>query len=206
MSLAQSQLPITDDEYLALERKSEERHEYLDGTVYAMAGESLEHGTICMNLSRIISSQLLGKPCQAFSKDIKVRSGPRPESRRSTKGLYSYPDLVVVCGEPEFHDEHRDVLLNPRVIIEVLSPTTEAYDRGQKFLRYRAWLPSLTEYLLVSQDQPLIERFIRHDGGEWAILPAVAELEGKIEVVSIGCVLPLKEVYDRIVFPEPASE
>jgi Uma2 family endonuclease len=94
MSLAQSPLPITADEYLAMERKSEERHEYLDGTVYAMAGESLEHGTICMNLSRIISSQLLGKPCQAISKDIKVRSGPRPKSRRSTKGLYSYPDLV----------------------------------------------------------------------------------------------------------------
>jgi Uma2 family endonuclease len=206
MSLAQSQLPITDDEYLALERKSEERHEYLDGTVYAMAGESLEHGTICMNLSRIISSQLLGKPCQAFSKDIKVRSGPRPKSRGSTKGLYSYPDLVVVCGEPEFHDEHRDVLLNPRVIIEVLSPATEAYDRGLKFLRYRTWLPSLTEYILVSQDQPLIERFIPHQDSEWRIAPPVSELEGSVEVVSIGCVLPLKEVYDRIVFPEPASE
>src|SRR5258708_38380196 len=100
MSLAQSQLPCTAEEYLVLERQSEERHEYLDGTVYAMAGESLEHGDICTNLTVIIGNQLLGKQCRVLSKDMKVRSGPKPESRKTTKGLYPYPDLVIVCGKP----------------------------------------------------------------------------------------------------------
>ena len=133
MSLPKSETISTVEEYLVLERESEERHEYLDGLIYLMAGESPEHGDICMNLSRIVSSQLLGSPCRAWSKDTKVRSGPSTESRRSAKGLYSYPDLVIVSGEPKFHDQHRDVLVNPRVIIEVLSQTTEAFDRGAKW-------------------------------------------------------------------------
>jgi Uma2 family endonuclease len=206
MSLAQSQFPCTAEEYLALERRSDERHEYLDGNVYAMAGETLEHGIICINLTRIISNQVLGKPCQVLSKDMRVRSGPSPEPRRITKGLYSYPDLVVVCGEPEFQDDHRDILLNPRVIIEVLSPTTEAYDRGQKFLRYRTWLGSLIEYLLVSQNQPLIEQFTRRGDSEWGIAQPVSELQDSVNVPSIGCVLPLAEVYDRITFPSATPE
>ena len=144
MSLAQSEPLCTVEEYLALERKAEERHEYLDGHVYAMAGESLEHGITCTNLTGIIRTQLLGKPCRVLSKDMKVRTGPHPESRRITKGLYSYPDLVIFCGGPEFHDDHRDVLLNPRVIIEVLSPTTEAYDRGPE-------IPSIS-YMAVVAD------------------------------------------------------
>src|SRR5215813_724441 len=201
MSPPPSEPLCTVEEYLALERKAEERHEYLDGHVYAMAGEPLEHGTICFNLARIIGNQLLGKQCRALSKDMKVRSGPYPESRKITRGLYSYPDLVIFCGAPEVHDNHRDVLLNPRVIIEVLSPTTEAYDRGQKFLRYRAWLSSLTDYVLVSQNQPLIELFSRHGNGEWGIIPPVGDLQGSIAIPSIGCVLPLAEVYDGVAFP-----
>jgi len=200
MSLAESERLCTVEEYLAQERKSEERHEYLDGQVYAMAGESLEHGIICSNLTGIIRSQLLGKPCRVLSKDIKVRSGPQPESRKITKGLYSYPDLVVFCGGPEFHDQHRDVLLNPRVIIEVLSSTTEAFDRGQKFLRYRTWLSSLTDYVLVSQNQPLIEPFSRREDREWGIVPPAGDLQGSIAIPSIGCVLPLAEVYDGVAF------
>src|SRR5437763_14813782 len=112
MSLPHLQELYTPAEYLALERVAEERHEYLDGEMYAMAGESPEHGAICINLSRIISTQLLGRSCQAFAKDMKVRSGPAPQLRRTQKGLYSYPDLIVVCGALQFHDEHRDVLLN----------------------------------------------------------------------------------------------
>src|SRR5215813_5130532 len=139
MGLAQSQAPYTIEEYLALERAAEERHEYWDGGIYAMGGESLEHGRICTNLSRIISNQLVGKPCELLIKDMKVRSGPDPQPRRVTKGLFSYPDLLVVCGEPQFHDQYRDVLLNPAVIIEVLSDTTEAFDRGEKFRRYRTY-------------------------------------------------------------------
>ena len=200
MSLPQSYVSYSVDEYLALEREAEERHEYLDGQIYEMAGESPTHGTICMNLSRIISTQLLGTPCQAFSKDTKVRSGPTPKGRYLTKGLYSYPDLLVVCGEMKFQDEHRDVLLNPTVIIEVLSPTTEAFDRGEKWVRYQTWLPELTDYVLVSQARPQIDHFHRQPSGEW-IYSLVNNLEATFHLTSIDCTLPLTDVYDRIVFP-----
>jgi Uma2 family endonuclease len=122
MSLPRAQTRHSVEEYLALERESEERHEYLDGQIYAMAGESPEHGAICTNIGGQLYAQLRGKRCQVFSKDMKVRSGPAPKLGQTTKGLYSYPDLLVVCGGLKFHDEHRDVLVNPAVIIEVLSP------------------------------------------------------------------------------------
>ena len=150
MSLPQLTIRYTVEEYLGLERASEDRHEYLDGDIYAMAGESPEHGAICMNLSVSIGAQLRGTPCQAFAKDMKVRSGPVPRPGAPMKGLFSYPDLVVVCGAMQFHDQFRDVLLNPSCIIEVLSDSTEAFDRGEKFRRYRTWLPTLTDYLLVA--------------------------------------------------------
>src|SRR5436853_7901529 len=166
MSLPQSQPLYTVEEYLALEREAEERHEYLDGFIYAMAGESPNHGAICVNLVAQLHNQLRGTPCQVFSKDMKVRSGPIPKTRYTTKGLFSYPDLLIVCGELQFHDKHQDVLLNPTVIIEVLSPTTEAFDRGKKFRRYRMHIPTLTDYIVVSQDRPLIEHFARQDNGQ----------------------------------------
>jgi Uma2 family endonuclease len=128
------------EEYLALERASEERHEYLDGLVYAMAGESGEHGDISVNLVREVSVQLRGTSCRARTKDTKVLSGPRPIHTRSKQGLFSYPDLVVICGEPQYHDEFTDVILNPAVIIEVLSESTESFDRGEKFHRYQVWI------------------------------------------------------------------
>lgn len=205
MALAQSQLRYTVAEYLALERKSEERHEYLDGYIYAMAGESPNHGTICMSLSRIVSTQLLGTPCQAFAKDTKVRSGPNPLSGHTRKGLFSYPDLLVVCGEMKFHDQHRDVLLNPTVIIEVLSESTEAFDRGGKFLRYQTWNPTLTDYLLVSQASPLVEHLVRQRDGGWSHYFHQG-LEQTLLIRSIDCTLQLAEVYDRIVFPAETDE
>jgi Uma2 family endonuclease len=161
MSWPQSQPRSTVEEYLALERASEARHEYLDGEIYAMAGESPDHGAIGANIGGQLYAQLRGTPCQVFSKDMKVRSGPEPNPLRPPKGLYSYPDLLVMCGEMRVHDEHRDVLLNPTVIIEVLSPTTEVFDRGEKWARYQAWLLSLTDYLLVSQSKPMIEHYRR---------------------------------------------
>ena len=206
MSPPKSETRYTVEEYLAMERESEERHEYLDGIVYAMAGESPEHGEICMNLSRIISAQLMGKPCRARSKDSKVRNGPIPKTCHTTKGLYSYPDLLVVCGEPEFHDKYRDVLLNPKVIIEVLSPTTEAFDRGEKFLRYRTFVESLTDYLVVVQSRSLIEHFARQPNGQWVIAATATEISRSVELTSIDCVLGLSKVYDRIVFPAPTDE
>ena len=200
MSLPQTELMYSVEEYLAIERKTEERYEYLDGVIYDMAGESPAHGAICINIAGQLYAQLRGKPCQAFSKDTKIRSGPAPKTRRSSKGLYSYPDLVVVCGELQHSDEHRDVLLNPSVIIEVLSPTTEAFDRGEKWLRYQTWLPTLTDYVLVSQIAPHIDHFGRLPDGPWIYTPAVG-LEAVLRLDSINCALPLADVYDRVVFP-----
>jgi Uma2 family endonuclease len=205
MSLQRSYARYSVEDYLAIERDSEERHEYLDGEIYEMAGESPEHGRICINMSGILYAQLRGKPCEAFSKDMKVRSGPIPKPGRTTKGLYSYPDLLVVCGELKFHDEHRDVLLNPKVIIEVISPSTEAFDRGEKWIRYQTWLPELTDYLLVSQSTPQIDHFHRQAGGEWRY-SLMNQLEGSLQLQSIDCTLPLTDVYDRIVFPVEATE
>ncbi len=192
----------TEDEYLALERASQERREYLDGQIYLMAGESEAHGTICINLTIEIGAQLKGTSCRAFSKDTKVRSGPLPKSRYSAEGFYSFPDLLVVCGERRYLDEHRDVLLNPKVIIEVLSPSTEAFDRGEKFARYREHLDSLTDYVVVAQSQPLIEHFAQDENGQWVIAATATDLSASVVINSIGCTLKLSEVYDRIVFSE----
>jgi Uma2 family endonuclease len=196
----------TEDEYLALERASQERREYLDGQIYLMAGESEAHGTICINLSIEFGCQLKGTPCRAFSKDTKVRSGPLPKSRYSAQGLYSFPDLLVVCGEGQYLDEHQDVLLNPKVIIEVLSPSIEAFDRTEKFVRYRTYLDSLTDYILVAQSQALMEHFARDENGQWVIAATATELSGTVVINSIGCTLRLVDVYDRIVFPVPNDE
>jgi Uma2 family endonuclease len=201
MPLLHAQLLSTVEEYLALERASEERHEYLDGQIYAMAGESLAHGDICANLVITLGVQLRGSPCRVLTKDTKVRSGPLPKPRQIFKGLFSYPDLVIVCGELQFHDHYRDVLLNPTVIIEVLSPNTEAFDRGEKFRRYRLFNPSLSDYVLVAQDQPLIEHFVRQNQDQWLLAASVSELSGRMTLASIQCTLQLAEVYDRLVFP-----
>lgn len=205
MSLPHSRLRYTVQEYLALERASEARHEFLDGQIYAMAGESPAHSDICTNLVAELRAQLRGTPCRVWSKDVKVRSGPAPQTGRSTKGLFSYPDLVVVCGEPQFHDEHRDVLLNPTVIIEVLSPSTEAFDRGEKWSRYQTWLPSLTHYVLVSQSKPQLEHYLRQPNGEW-LYSSVKDPEGSLHLTSVDCALRLAEVYDRVVFPGQTPE
>jgi Uma2 family endonuclease len=203
MALPQSDLRCTVEEYLALERASEERHIFLDGVVFAMAGESPDHGTISMNLSIRVGTQLLGTPCRAFSKDMKVRSGPARSN--TAKGLYSYPDLVVVCGEMSFHDQRRDVLVNPTVIIEVLSESTEAFDRGAKFLRYQIWNPTLSDYLLVWQTSPIIEHFVREARGAWKYTPYQG-IEQRVSIESISCVLHLADVYDRIDFSTAETE
>ncbi|MGH9843198.1 MAG: Uma2 family endonuclease [Blastocatellia bacterium] len=197
----------TEDEYLAFERKAEERSEYVDGVIYKMAGESPEHGRISANLVRLVGNRLIGTDCQDFTKDMKVRSGPLPRNPRNTKGLYSYPDLVVVCGKLQVLDEYRDVLINPSVIIEVLSDSTEKFDRKQKFLRYQKYLPVLTDYVLVSQDEPLIEILYRETSAfaSWRYFFADG-LESAIRIPSIDCELKLAEVYYRITFPLPEVE
>jgi len=174
-----------------MERQADVRHEYIDGEVFAMAGESLEHSTICFNIAVLIGAQLRGKPCRGFSPNMKVRTSP--------SGLYTYPDLAVVCGEPVFHDQQRDVLVNPKVVVEVLSPSTEGYDRGGKWIRYQQ-IETLTDYLLIAQDQSLIEHYTRQADGKW-LYSAVGDLADSVQLPSIDCRLPLVEVYDRIRFP-----
>ena len=190
MSLQRAMAVFTPEEYLDLERQSEIRHEFLDGTVYAMSGESPAHSTICFNLAGILHLQLRSTNCRGFSPNMKVRAGEA--------GLYAYPDLAVVCGEPTFHDKHKDVLLNPTVIFEVLSRSTQAYDRGEKFERYKS-IETLRDYVLVSQDRPRLEHFSLQSDGSWAH----AELEGvdaALTLDSINCHVALADIYDRIDF------
>jgi len=185
-------LPVfTPEEYLDLERSSEIRHEYLDGFVYAMAGESPAHSTICFNLAVTVGTQVKDTPCRGFSPNMKVRAGK--------SGLYAYPDLMIVCGEPILHDERGDVIANPTVIFEVLSPSTEAYDRGEKFLRYRTEIETLQDYVLVAQDRPLIEHFSRQTDGAW-LQSEINGLAGVLALPSIDCRIALADVYNRLAF------
>lgn len=197
--MAQPLSRYTIDQYLAMERASDVRHVFLDGQIFAMAGESLEHGTITVNLIGVLFPQLKGKPCRALTKDTKVRSGPILTAGETSKGLFSYPDIVVVCEEPKFHDAFEDVILNPTAIIEVLSPSTEQFDRGEKWTRYQTWNPTLRDYLLVSQNQPQIDHYARLDEGKWTYQRHVG-LEATVTIASIGCVLKLADVYDRVTF------
>ena len=185
-------------EYLAFERTACDRHEYLDGLIYAMAGESLAHGRLCTNLTMLLATHLRGTPCEVLSKDTKVRSGPaRADSR---EGLYSYPDVVVVCGAPQSADDSPEVLEHPRVLIEVLSPTTAAFDRGEKWDRYRTWLPSLQDYVLVAQDRPAIEHWHRQPDGTWHAA-LIEGLGAMLRLASIDCSLLLQDIYERVVLP-----
>lgn len=201
MSMPKPRPLVTVDQYLARERAAEERHEYLDGQIHAMAGESPNHGDISANLVIALGSQLKGKPCRLRTKDTKVRSGPTPMSGQSTHGLFSYPDLVIICGEPEYHDAYQDVILNPTAIVEVLSPATEAFDRGAKFRRYQTWNPTLTNYLLVSQDQAEIEHFHHQADGSWTF-QRIAGQASSVAIPSIGCTLKLADVYERVTFAQ----
>lgn len=199
MGLPKPKPRFTVDEYLEMERKAEERHIYLDGEIFAMAGESIPHGNITVNTLSSLHQQLKGTPCAPYTKDIKVRSGPIPMPGKSRKGLFSYPDIVVVCGEPEYHDAHQDVILNPKVIVETLSASTEGFDRGEKFNRLSEHNPSLTDYLLESQDKAQIEHFTRAANGSWNY-QCYKGLDSVVPIPSIGCELKLVDVYDRVKF------
>lgn len=190
----------TVEEYLRMEQASEVRHEYLDGEIFEMAGESIAHGDITTNIVMSLGTQLRGTPCRTLSKDTKVQSGWLPRPRRMMKGLFSYPDVVVVCGTPRTHEEYKDILLNPTVIIEVLSESTELFDRTEKFRRYCTYLETLVDYLLVAQDQPIIDGYHKTDAGRWE-WSSVEGLESEITLTSINCRLQLADVYDRVEFP-----
>jgi Uma2 family endonuclease len=163
-----------------------------------MAGESENHGRICVNLTASLVPQLRGSGCEVFSKDTKVLCGPYRAHTR--EGLYAYPDLVVVCGGGQYHDQARDVLLNPTVLLEVLSPSTEAFDRGEKFDRYRHWLPSLQDYVLVAQERPTLDHYHRTAPDQWTLTTGRG-LDAALVLPTIGARLSLREVYERVAFP-----
>lgn len=209
MSLAQPKTKrlYTVEEYLQMERAAEVRHEYLDGEIFEMAGETIAHGDICTNIVVSLGTQLRGTPCRALSKDTKVQSGWLPRPRRMMKGLFSYPDVVIVCGEPRTHEEYTDILLNPTAIIEVLSESTELFDRTEKFRRYCTHLETLVDYILVAQDEPIIDCYHKTDAGRWE-WSSVEGLESELHISAINCQLRLADVYDRVEFPlaENATE
>lgn len=197
---------LTVGEYLARERNAFERSEYIDGEIYQMAGESDAHGDISVNLVRELSQQLKGKDCRVRTKETKVKSGgPSAKSPDSIKGMFSYPDVLIVCGEIKYHDRHKDIILNPKVIIEVLSPSTEVFNRNDKFTRYRMFNETLTDYILISQDKPMIEHFLRQKDNSWSLYTYIG-LDKTLKIKSVNCSLALSEVYDRVEFSDEARK
>lgn len=188
---------FTQEEYLAHEREAGYKSEYIAGQVVAMSGVSREHSLINTNLLRVLSSLLLDRPCEVHASDLRVKVGAKVSTKVSARSLYTYPDIAVVCGDAQFEDDQVDTLLNPTLLVEVLSPSTEAYDRGAKFGYYRQ-LPSLQEYLLVSQDEMLVENFVREDSG-W-LLTETRDPDAIVRLPSINCEIPLSEIYRKIVF------
>ena len=187
---------LTAGEYLEIERRAEFKSEFYNGEMFAMAGASREHNRLKENLIGELFSRLKGGPCQTFSSDQRV-------SVAST-GLYTYPDIVILCGEGVYDPKDRDTLTNPTAIIEVLSPSTEGYDRGAKFRNYRQ-LPSLIEYVLVAQDEPVCERYVRQTDGSWALVTFTG-LSANLAFTSIPVQVLLSDVYAGVTFPQVSRE
>lgn len=179
---------LTSEEYLTLERKAEYKSEYVNGEVYAMVGASRRHNLITGNIFGELREQLKKRRCEVYTSDMRVRV--------PATNLYTYPDVIVVCGEPKFEDEHVDTLLNPTVIVEVLSPSTASYDRTKKFGYYRT-IKSLAEYLLVAQDEYKVEQYTRQADNRW-LLSDISSLEGMVNLDSLQCALLLADIYDKV--------
>jgi Uma2 family endonuclease len=182
---------LTPEEYLAIERKAEFRSEFLNGKMFAMAGASPFHNSVKENLIIEIGSRLKGGPCRSYSSDQRVKV--------SATGLYTYPDIVIVCGQPEFETGQPDVLINPRIIIEVLSDSTANYDRGLKFRHYQQ-IESFQEYILVAQDEPAIERLIRQSQWDW-LSRTFAGLDAELELATVPAKVRLSDIYAGVEFP-----
>ncbi len=193
MGEAANKLKMTPEEYLAFERASEPRHEYAEGEVFGMSGGTREHSLTAMNIARELGVALLDRPCEVHGPDMRVKI--------AKAGRYVYPDASVVCGRPIFEDAARDTLLNPIVIIEVLSDSSEAYDRGDKFTHYQS-IPSVTDYVLASQKEAHIDHFHRLPDGSWLL--RVLGASDALVLDTIGCKIPVESVY-RKVFGSPTS-
>jgi len=182
---------LTPETYLKLERKAITKSEYVNGEIIAMAGASFAHNFITLDTATHLNNQLMDRECQAATGDLRVKV-PRTES-------YFYPDIVVVCGEPQAEDNVFDTLLNPTLIVEVLSTSTETYDRDEKFTHYRQ-IDTLQEYILISQDRPLIEAHTRK-AGDWGFR-ICSGMDASLAIPALDCEIPLCEVYRRVNFED----
>jgi Uma2 family endonuclease len=184
---AQKRYSVND--YLALERQSEIKHEYFDGELFAMAGGTAAHSLISGNCIRELGNALRQKGCQVYTSDMRLMC---------PTGLRTYPDVSVVCDEPQLEDEHNDTLLNPLVIVEVLSDSSEAYDRGRKFSNYQT-IPSLREYVLVAQDRVQVDHFARQSNDTW-LLTTYTDMNAVVRFPVLECSIPLAEIYAGVKF------
>lgn len=184
---------MTEEEYLAFERTSPEKHEYVDGELFAMSGGTGDHAAISANLIRELGNALFGRGCRVHTSDMRVKIPATPR--------YVYPDASVVCSKPEYTDDTRDTLINPQVVVEVLSESTEAYDRGEKFASYQT-IPSLTHYVIASQIKPRLEVFTRQDDGGWLLRSyGPGELAA---LPSLSCSIEVDRVYTDVLETPPA--
>lgn len=183
---------ITEEEYLDFEQTSTRKHEYYNGEIYAMTGGTESHNILAGNAHASLHTQLRRRPCKVYNSDQKIKV--------LATGLHTYPDVTVVCGQPEFIDRPRLTLVNPTVIIEVLSPSTERYDRGMKFRNYRT-IPTLRDYILISQDDYRVEQYMRQENDEWLLREFVG-IEAQLTIRSIDCVLNLEDIYEKVEFEQ----
>ena len=180
---------LTPEEYLEIERQAEFKSEYYQGEMFARQPCSLNHNLIAANLLCEVAEQLRHRECDVLGSDMRVRSAT---------GLYTYPDVVVFCGKPQLLDGHNDTLLNPTLLVEVLSPSTEAYDRGRKFNHYRS-IESLKEYFLVASDRIAADLYTRQPDDRW-LLSSAGSLDDSLDLSSVGCRLNLRELYEKVDF------
>jgi Uma2 family endonuclease len=187
-------LRLTAEQYLDIERRADTRSEFVDGEMYAMAGASFVHTATNDNIVRLVGNALAGTGCRTLSRNMRVLV--------ERSGMYTYPDLIIICGTPELvPDGHHDTLINPQVIFEITSPSSESYDRGKKFLNYQR-IESLKEYVLVSQVSPRVERFVRQDDGTW-IQTVFVGLDAILSLASVAVSIPLADIYENVKLSEP---
>ena len=193
---SQPQPRLSPEKYLEIERKAQVKSEYYAGEMFAMAGATYRHNLITFNIGGELRTRLRGRNCRVTGTDMRVCTGP--------EGLYSYPDIIVICDEPRFLDNQFDTLLNPVMIVEILSPSTKDYDRGSKFELYRM-IESLRDYLLVAQDRPHVEHYARQPDSRWLLADANG-LPAAVAVSSLGIELPLAEIYSLVNFTQANPE
>ena len=194
-SLPQYQKKMTESEYLKFEENSDIKHEYIDGEIFAMTGASRYHNTICVNVITSLRNQSKGSPCKIYPSDMRVKIESLSE--------YTYPDISLVCGDPQFAEGVFDSLINPILLIEVLSPSTEAYDRGKKFQIYRH-MASLKEYILIAQDSPHIERYYINKAGNWELSDIIG-LDNTLNLISVPYQFVMRDIYDLVIFKTDES-